>query len=91
MNFLTLENVSLRYGEKLLFDALQLYINKGDKVALIARNGTGKSTLLRVVGGEIKPDGDSYKTYLRPDIRIGYLPQEPHLHPGNTVLQEVFL
>ncbi len=90
MNFLTLENVSLRYGEKLFFDQIKLYINKGQKVALVAKNGTGKSTLLKILMGEVKPDGDTYKSYLRPDIRIGYLPQEPQLNMKNTVLDEIY-
>lgn len=90
MNFLTLENVSLRYGEKLFFDRIKLYINKGQKVALVAKNGTGKSTLLKILMGEVKPDGDSYKSYLRQDIKIGYLPQEPILNLDNTVLDEIY-
>ncbi len=90
MNYLTLENASLRYGEKLLFDRIDLYINQGQKIALIAENGSGKSTLIRILNQEIAPDGDQYNIYHRHDIRIGYLPQEPLLNPNNTVLEEVF-
>ena len=90
MNYLTLENVSLRYGEKLFFDQIKLYVNKGQKVALIAKNGTGKSTLLKIIMGEIKPDGDTYTYYLRKGISLGYLPQQPYLTSGLTVLDEIY-
>lgn len=90
MNFVTLENVSLSFGEKLILDSLNLYINKGQKIALLAKNGTGKSTLLRILMGLQKPDGDTYKYYFRSDVRTGYLAQEPDLNPNNTVLQEIY-
>ena len=58
MNYLTLENVSKTYGEKVLFDNISLRINQGQKVALIAKNGTGKSTLLRVISGQEAGEGE---------------------------------
>jgi ATP-binding cassette subfamily F protein uup len=51
MNFLTLENITKSYGEKVLFQNLSLYIDKGQKIGLIAKNGTGKTTLMRVIAG----------------------------------------
>ena len=53
MNYLSLENITKTYGEKVLFDNLSLQVTKGQKIALIAKNGSGKSTLLRVVGGHM--------------------------------------
>ncbi|NBC05576.1 MAG: ATP-binding cassette domain-containing protein, partial [Bacteroidetes bacterium] len=51
MNYLTLENVSKMYGEKVLFDNIDLQVNQGQKVALVAKNGSGKTTLLKVIAG----------------------------------------
>lgn len=90
MNFVTLENISLRFGEKLILDAINLYINKGQKIAILAKNGAGKSTLLRLIMGIQKPDGDRYKYYFRSDVPTGYLAQEPDLNPANTVIQEIY-
>lgn len=90
MNFVTLENVSLNFGDKLILDAINLYINKGQKIALLAKNGSGKSTLMRIIMGNQKPDGDTYKYYFRPDVPTGYLAQEPDLNPAHTVLQEIY-
>ena len=77
MNYLTLENVSRSYGEKVLFDHVDLQINKGQKVALIAKNGSGKTTLLRVIAGLEPGEGQNCKVQLRRSIRVGYVPQEP--------------
>jgi ATP-binding cassette subfamily F protein uup len=88
MNFLTLENISRSYGEKLLFENLSLSINEGEKVALVARNGTGKTSLLRIAAGlETAEQGQSY---LRKEIKTRFLEQEPLLSPGKTVIDEVF-
>jgi ABC transport system ATP-binding/permease protein len=59
MNYLTLENVTKTYGEKVLFRNIQLQISKGQKVALVAKNGTGKTTLLRVIAGLEAPEGEN--------------------------------
>jgi ATP-binding cassette subfamily F protein uup len=90
MNYLTLENVSRRHGEKVLFTNIDLQISKGQKVALIAKNGSGKSTLLRVVAGIEPSDGDTSVVQLRRDVRVGYLPQEPDFYHGHSVLEAVF-
>ena len=89
MNFLTLENVTKSYGEKLLFSNISLYIDKGQKIGLIAKNGTGKSTLMRVIAGMEGSEGESAKVLLRKDIRIGWLDQEPQFHPDVDVLGAV--
>lgn len=86
MNFLTLENITKSYGEKVLFRNLSLHIDKGQKIGLIAKNGSGKSTLLRVIGGLEGSEGENAKIVIRKDIRIGWLDQEPYFHPETDVL-----
>ena len=75
MNYLTVENLTKTYGEKLLFENITFGIDKGQKVGFIARNGTGKTTLLNIIMGSEIPDGG--KVVLRNDIRLTYLPQNP--------------
>lgn len=89
MNFLTLENVTKSYGEKVLFNNIDLQISKGQKVALVAQNGTGKSTLLRVIAGVEASEGETSQVNLRRDIRIGHLVQEPDFFEDHTVLEAV--
>ncbi len=86
MNFLTLENVTKSYGEKVLFRNISLHIDKGQKIGLIAKNGTGKSTLLRVIAGLEGSEGENARILLRKDIRIGWLEQEPVFPPDIDVL-----
>ncbi|MFQ5446581.1 MAG: ATP-binding cassette domain-containing protein, partial [Saprospiraceae bacterium] len=90
MNYLTLQNVSRSYGEKVLFENVDLQINKGQKVALIAKNGSGKTTLLRVIAGQEVSEGQTSKVQLRRGIRIGYLPQDPDFFDGHNVMEAVF-
>ncbi len=89
MNYLTLENVSKMYGEKVLFDRISLQISKGQKIALVAKNGTGKSTLLRVIAGQEAPEGEASKILLRRDAKIGFLEQDPFFFESHTVLEAV--
>jgi ATP-binding cassette subfamily F protein uup len=86
MNFLTLENITKSYGEKVLFQGLDLHIDKGQKIGLIAKNGTGKSTLLRVIAGREGSEGENATILLRKDVRIGWLDQEPDFYPELEVL-----
>ncbi len=90
MNYLTLENVTKSFGEKVLFDNLSLIMNKGDKVALVAKNGAGKTTLLKVIAGTEDTEGEAAKVQFRKDIKIGYLEQEPNFREGHTILEAVF-
>ncbi len=90
MDFLTLENVSKSYGEKILFENLNLQISKGQKIALVAKNGSGKTTLLRVIAGTEAPEGENSSILLRKGIRVGYLPQEPEFYETHTILEAVF-
>ncbi|HFA48795.1 MAG TPA: ABC transporter ATP-binding protein [Bacteroidetes bacterium] len=90
MNYLTLENVSRSYGEKVLFQNISLQINKGEKVALIAKNGSGKTTLMRVIAGMEPSEGATSKVLFKKDIRIGYLEQDPDFYDGHNALEALF-
>ena len=90
MNYLTLENVSKSFGEKLLFKDLSLQISMGEKIALVAKNGTGKTTLLRLIAGLESGEGENKKILLRKGIKTGFLDQEPKFLPGQTVMDAVF-
>ena len=90
MNYLTLENVSRSYGEKMLFQDVSLMINKGEKVALIAKNGSGKTTLMKVIAGIEPSEGVSSKVLFRRDIRIGFLQQEPEFYEKHNALEAIF-
>ena len=89
MEYLSLENVSKSFGEKLLFNNLNLTISKGDKIALIAKNGTGKTSLLRLIAGEESPEGEKARIVLSKKIRVGYLSQDPELDPQASALDAV--
>jgi len=86
--FLQGENLSKRWGEIMLFEDISFTIFEGQKVALIARNGTGKSTLLYLLAGKDSPD--SGKITITNDIEIGYFEQIPKLNPFHTILEEIF-
>ncbi len=88
MNFLLSDNLTRLYGEKILFQNISISANKGQKIALIARNGTGKSTLLRILAG--LDTADSGKVERHPDITIGFLSQDPEFQPGATVGNALF-
>lgn len=90
MNYLTLENVTKTYGEKVLFENITLHINQGDKMALVAKNGTGKTTLLKLIAGEETAEGEQSKLLIHKNIRIGYLQQDPQFNPNQTVIEAVF-
>lgn len=90
MNYLTLENITKTYGEKVLFQDLSLQISKGQKVALVAKNGTGKTTLLKVIAGIETGEGENSKIIMKRDIKIGYLEQAPDFLPDQTILEAAF-
>lgn len=88
MNLITLENISKSYSEKKLLEDISLGINDKEKIGLIGVNGTGKSTLLKIiVGAEIPDDGTITKAN---KVRIEYLPQNPYYDENATVLEQVF-
>ncbi|MFO7791017.1 MAG: ABC-F family ATP-binding cassette domain-containing protein [Bacteroidales bacterium] len=88
ISLLQAENISKRFGELLLFDDISLNISEGDKIALIAKNGAGKSTILKILAGEEEPD-DGKVTRQR-NLRAGYLPQEIMLDENKSVMDAVF-
>jgi len=90
VNYLTLENVTKTYGEKVLFENITLHINQGDKMALVAKNGTGKTTLLKLIAGEETGEGEQNKVLVHKNIRIGYLRQDPQFNPNQTLIEAVF-
>ncbi|HEY9703690.1 MAG TPA: ABC-F family ATP-binding cassette domain-containing protein, partial [Allocoleopsis sp.] len=87
---MTLENVTKSYGPKILFQNVSLIINKGDRIALVAKNGTGKTTLLRVLAGLENSEGENAKIIISKEIRTGFLMQDPNLNDSSTVEQAVF-
>ena len=88
MNYLNVENISKSYGERTLFSNLSFGINKDQKIALIAKNGSGKTTILTIMAGLDEPE--SGKVIKRRDIQISYLPQEPKLNPELSIEQTIF-
>ena len=87
MNLVTAEHLTKSYTERLLFDDTDFSINEGDKVGLIGINGTGKSTLLKLVAGLEEPDKGTIVRGRNLDIR--YLPQNPVFQSGETVLESI--
>lgn len=89
MNYLRAENINKRYGDRVLFQNLTLTIEKGDKIALIAKNGTGKTNLLNILAGVDTSDGEG-KVITDKNIQVAYLPQEPYLDPKLNVWDALF-
>ena len=88
MNLITLENIGKSYSEKKLLEDISLGINDKEKIGLIGVNGTGKSTLLKIIAGaQIPDDGTITKAN---KVRIEYLPQNPYYDENATVLEQVF-
>ena len=83
MNYLSVENISKAFGEKVLFEGLNFGLNYGDKVALVANNGSGKTSMLKIIAGKDVPG--TGKVTVRNGIRIGYLEQEPVFNEKLTV------
>lgn len=90
MNYLNLESISKTYGEKVLFDNISLQVNKGEKIAIVAKNGAGKSTLLKVIAGVEPAEGENKKIRINKDVRIGYLVQAPEFDEGINIMDAVF-
>jgi len=88
ISYLQAESIARRIGDNLLFDNISLNINKDDKVALIAVNGAGKSSLLDILSGKENPDNGSVS--IKRDLRIAYLQQSPQLNESNKIIDELF-
>jgi ATP-binding cassette subfamily F protein uup len=87
MTYLTVENLSKSFGTKILFEKITFGLSKGDKTALVAPNGTGKSTLLKIIAG--KEVQDTGEVMFQSDIKVGYLEQEPELNPDLTIQEYI--
>ncbi len=97
MNYLSVENLTYHWGDICLFDNIGFGINEGQKTALIARNGTGKTTLLNMLTAKLpnrKTDGRLYpddgRITFNDSISVGYLEQNPYFDNENTVIEQVF-
>jgi len=88
MNVLSVDNVSKKYREEPLFQAVTFGIEAGEKVGLIGVNGSGKSTLLRIIAGIVEPDNG--RVALGRECQVAYLPQNPQFDPDQSVLDAVF-
>ena len=88
MNYFSAENLSISFGEQVLFEGLTFGLARGDKTALIARNGTGKTTLLRILMGRIASDSGDFT--FRNGIKKAYLEQVPDLD-GSLTIDELIL
>ena len=85
---MTVESLSKAYGDRLLFEDLTFYINQGDRVAFIAKNGTGKTSLMNIIMD--REEGDAGKVWLHHKINVGYLDQNPQFNPTATVFESVY-
>lgn len=83
-SYLQIENLTKSYGDRILFDSITFGVNEGDKIGIIAKNGTGKSTLLNIISG--KEVADSGDITFRSDLRVSILEQMPDFKPGRSVL-----
>lgn len=88
-SYLQIENISKSYGPKVLFENIAFNINEGDKIALIAPNGTGKTSLLRILAGNDKSDSGGSIKFLK-QIRIAFLEQEFDYDPSLTIAQQIY-
>ena len=84
---ITFRDVSVGFGTVPLFEDLTFNIAAGDRICLIGRNGCGKSTLMKLIMGELEQDLG--ERFFLPGIRLTWLPQEPQLEPGMTVRQHI--
>lgn len=88
MHYVSAEGLTKSYGINPLFKNISFHINEGDKIALIARNGVGKSTLLRILNGDETPDEG--KLFIHKDVTVALFEQEPRFDESKTVLENIF-
>ncbi len=88
ISYLQVENLKKSFGDLVLFEGITFGIDKDQKVALVAKNGTGKTSLLNIIAG--KDSEDEGKITFRRDLKIGFLEQNPPLNEKNTIIDEVF-
>ena len=87
-SYLQIENISKSYGPKVLFEKIGFNINEGDKIALIAPNGTGKTSLMRILAGKDKSDSGGKIMFLK-DIKIAFLEQEYEFEPEKSIFDQI--
>ena len=87
-SYLQIENISKSYGPKVLFEKIGFNINEGDKIALIAPNGTGKTSLMRILAGKDKSDSGGKIMFLK-DIKIAFLEQEYDFDPDRSIFDQI--
>ena len=88
MNYLSVENISKSFGERSIFENLSFSIHKDEKIAFVAKNGTGKTSILKIITGEDMPD--TGQIIIRKGIKMSFLSQNPNLNPENTVEEAIF-
>ncbi len=88
MNYLSVENISKSYGERTLFDNISFGINKDQKIAFIAKNGSGKTTIMNIINGFDEPD--TGQVILRKSIRMAFLSQDNNLQEELTIEESIF-
>lgn len=87
MNYLSVEHISKSYGERTLFKDISFGINAGQKIGFVAKNGTGKTSVLNILSGEDTPDDG--RVVFRKDLKVAFLPQEPNLDPALTIEETI--
>ena len=88
MNYLSVDNLTKSYGDRILFEDINFGIEKGQKTALVARNGSGKTTLMRIIMG--LDDPDSGTVAIQKNVSVGFLPQVPVFDESQTVIETIF-
>jgi len=88
MNYVSVENIAKSYGERVLFEGISFGINAGQKIGFVAKNGTGKTSLLNILSGDDSPD--TGQVVFRKNLNVAFLSQEPNLDPNLTIEQVIF-
>ncbi len=88
MNYVSIEHIAKSFGERILFKDISFGINEGQKIGFVAKNGTGKTSLLNIIAGDEEPDEG--QVVYRKNLKVAFLPQEPNLDPNLTIEQTIF-
>ncbi|WP_103071251.1 ABC-F family ATP-binding cassette domain-containing protein [Aquimarina sediminis] len=88
MNYVSVEHIAKGFGERILFKDISFGINEGQKIGFVAKNGTGKTSLLNIIAGDEEPDEG--QVVYRKNLKVAFLPQEPNLNPDLTIEQTIF-
>jgi ATP-binding cassette subfamily F protein uup len=88
VNYLSVENISKSFGERTLFENISFGINKDQKIAFVAKNGSGKTSILKIINGDDTPD--TGQVIIRKEIKMAFLSQEPLLDPELTIEESIF-